>query len=52
MDLKKEAVNQISWILNNQQRCFILVPIAAFALGGLIAFLQYQFSKSDKYVLN
>lgn len=52
MDIKKEALNQISWILKNQNRCFILVPIAAFALGGIIAFLHYQFSKSDKYVVN
>lgn len=51
MDLKKQTLREISWILKNQQRYFLLVPIAAFALGGLIAFLQHYFNKSDKYVV-
>lgn len=52
MDMKKEALNKINWILKNQHRCFIIVPIVAFTVGGIIAFLQYHFNKADKYVIS
>jgi hypothetical protein len=48
---RKDILNQIREILSNQGKYFFWVPIAAFALGGFVAFAQHYFTKTKKYVI-
>lgn len=52
MDLRTEILNQIKWILKNQQKYLFWVPISAFALGTLAAIINYYINNTPKYVVN
>lgn len=39
MDLRNEIGKKVKWLLDNESKYLLLVPLTAFALGGAVAYL-------------
>ena len=51
MDLRRDILKQIKWILKNQQKYYLWVPLTALAAGGIIAFVHHYLNSVPKYVV-
>lgn len=48
----KQIDDRIKWIIENKEKFLLWMPLAAFAIGGIFAFVQNKMKKTTKMLIN